>query len=458
MPDFFKIARFFLMAIGVTVAIVTTSTLFPFIVGKYVWFRTAVDLAFFFTVMGLLWGKQAEFFWTRLKSLFRSPIAIAVTVFTIAFLLASFFGIDPKWSFWSNFERGEGGFQILHLWFFFILTSLLFHEEKQWHTALRWFFVGATLMILYGVLANFGMFGFIGDKFSTPGFRFAGSIGNSSYVAVFLAFMVYYVLYFFAEKYKDFKQKPSAWILLGLLAIFLAFFFLAGTRGAFMGLVASAVFAALLFAYSHKVWRKWLITGVVAFIAVVVLLINFKNTPFVQAIPGHRVFDVSISAETFATRRIMWNVAWEGFKVHPVFGWGPENYIKIFDTHFDTRYFIPKDGFGAWFDRAHSLIFDYLAETGIVGLLSFVGMFIVFYWRFFIASKKQDSFISQKSSFQRALIAAIPIAYLVQGLVLFDVLPTYLNLFFFLAFSTFLLEFKSSSSNTIIEHARDSNR
>lgn len=458
MPDFFKIARFFLMAIGITVAIVTTSTLFPFIVGKYVWFRTAVDLALFFTVMGFLWGKQAEFFLARLKSLFKSPIVIAVTVFAIAFLLASFFGIDPHWSFWSNFERGEGGFQILHLWFFFLLASLLFHEEKQWYAAIRWFFVGATLMILYGVFANFGIGGFIGDKFSTPGFRFTGSIGNSSYVAVFLAFMVYYVLYFFAEKYKTFKEKPSAWILLGMLVLFLAFFFLAGTRGAFMGLVASAVIAVLLFAYGHKTWRKWLIAGVVVFIAAVALLINFKDTPFVQSIPGHRVFDVSISTETFATRRIMWNVAWEGFKLRPVFGWGPENYIKIFDTHFDTRYFIPKDGFGAWFDRAHSLIFDYLAETGIVGLLSFVGMFIAFYWRFFTASKRQNTFLFQKSSLQRALIAAIPIAYLVQGLVLFDVLPTYLNVFFFFAFSTFLLESKPSSSRNSIEHAYDTNR
>ena len=63
----------------------------------------------------------------------------------------------------------------------------------------------------------------------------------------------------------------------------------------------------------------------------------------------------------------MWNIAWEGFKVRPIFGWGPENFLKVFDTHFDTRYFNPVDGFGAWFDRAHSVYFDYLVETGALG-------------------------------------------------------------------------------------------
>ena len=37
------------------------------------------------------------------------------------------------------------------------------------------------------------------------------------------------------------------------------------------------------------------------------------------------------------------------------------------------------------------------------------------------------------------LILTMPVAYLIQGLVLFDVLPTYINIFFFLALAAYLL-------------------
>ena len=157
----------------------------------------------------------------------------------------------------------------------------------------------------------------------------------------------------------------------------------------------------------------------------------------------------------------MWNMAWQGFKERPLLGWGPENYINVFDRHFDTRYFSPSAGFGAWFDRAHSIYFDYLVETGILGLLSFIGIWAVFYWyslKLLISNNLQiiaqnfqqkrdsnkDVFDSRGLLIQRALIFALPISYLVQGIVLFDILPIYINLFMFLAFATY----KFQISNT----------
>lgn len=442
MIHFSKISKFFVIATTIAIGIVTTSTLFPFIVGKYTYFRTAIDVALFFFVLALLFDTHGKELATRTWKVIKSPIGIAAASFTVAVLLACIFGINPSFSFWSNFERGEGGFQILHFFFYFLLIASLFETEHDWRRMMRWFFVGALLMVGYGVAANFGWGNFIGEKISTT-YRFNGSIGNSSYVAAFLLFSLCYVVYVFADslRFRAVKKIASVDFLLGAIAvIFLVFFFLAGTRGAFLGFVVTVIAALLYYAYAHKAWRKWLISGVFVFAALVAVMIQYKDTAFVQAIPGHRVFDISFSAETFSTRRIMWGVAWEGFKERPLFGWGPENYIKVFDQKFDTAYFVPSQQFGAWFDRAHSVTFDYLAETGAFGLLAFYSLFVAYYWRMFTAHKRPEAPWNTRSVFQKAILFALPLGYFVQGIVLFDVLPMYINIFFVWALGVYLFE------------------
>jgi len=180
------------------------------------------------------------------------------------------------------------------------------------------------------------------------------------------------------------------------------------------------------------------LAGIVIMLLVISLMVYFKEAPFVKSLPGSRLFDISFSAETFQHRRIMWKIALDGWKERPLLGWGPENYLKIFDKHFNIEYFIPAAGFGAWFDRAHSVYFDYLAETGILGLLSYLSIFIVFYWQLLSKTRiNAEINSSHQSSVSNALLIALPIAYLIQGLVLFETLPLYLNLFLFLAFANY---------------------
>jgi O-antigen ligase len=92
---------------------------------------------------------------------------------------------------------------------------------------------------------------------------------------------------------------------------------------------------------------------------------------------------------------------------------------------------------GVWFDRAHNIYFDYLAETGAFGFLSFLVIFFVFFRQFFKSSKTDSGTgLSVELLLAKALLLSVPVAYLVQGLALFDTLPVYLNLFFFLSFSS----------------------
>jgi len=440
--NFFKISKVFLWLAPLMIFLVTTSTLFPFIVGKYVWFRTSIDLALIFFLLGLLFQDKSSVVVSQFLANFKKPLVIAVSVFVFIFLLACFFGVDLKWSFWSNFERGEGGLQLLHLFTFFILLITLFKEDKDWQRIFIFALIGGLGMAFYGLLAGVNVSNVIGPRFGDANYRFQGSIGNPAYVAAYAIFMLFYVGYLLVSRYKNRLLSLGAITFWLLFALFLAVFFAAATRGAFLGFVAAIFIFIGYIAFSSKRWRKRFIVAGILLLLAVILLIQFKDNALIKSLPLSRIFDISFSVKSFSDRAIMWQIAIDGWKARPILGWGPENYLKIFDQHFNIKYFVPSEGFGAWFDRAHSVYFDYLGETGILGLLSFLGIWVVFYWQFFKFNKRpatddKQQVVSRQSLIINALIIALPAAYLVQGIVLFDVLPIYMNIFMFLAFVSY---------------------
>lgn len=448
--SFFKISKYLLLLPMIGVMFVTTSTLFPFIVGKYVWFRSAVLLALIFFLLGLLFEDREDTTWKRVSSLWKSPLVISVFVFLAIFLISGFFGVDPANSFWSNFERGEGGLQMICFSLYFFLLLVLNKEEKDWHRLFGWGIAGGVLMAGYGFLAGIGA-DLIGPKFGTEGYRFQGSIGNPAYVATYAIFLMFYSAYLFVKKYGAKLRSGGGITSLFFFLLFLGVFFSAATRGGFVGLIVSIVAFLGYIGFASAKWRKkfLLATGilVILFGGIVVM----SNTQFAKDLPGSRLFDLSVRATTFEHRMIMWKTAWDGFLERPLLGWGPENFLQVFDRHFNTKYYVPSQGFGAWFDRAHSIYFDYLSQTGILGFLSYFGIFATFY---ILILKKSGLFVrkseSEKSSskllvtnhellLENALLFSLPLSYLVQGIVLFDVSIIYLNLFVFFALSAYRL-------------------
>lgn len=503
MNNYFKISKFFLYLVPLAIVIVTPSTLFPFIVGKYVFFRIAVGLALIFFLLGLAF--QSKTFkllnLETFKLLFKSPLAIAASAFVLIFVLAGFFGVDPAFSFWSNFERGEGGLQMLYLGAFFLLTVLLFSakggsvsgekNEKDWQKMFLVSILAASLMIFYGIGAGLkyldaetvirdidgvpqkvltGKGGplyqtfksFVGPDFREDGYRFAGSIGNPAYVSVYLIFVLFYVFYLLFNRYKQRMKSFGAVSLLVLAVFFSVFFFLSATRGAFIGLIAAILTVFLYAGFSIKAWRKWLLGSGVIMLLFVGLLVCFRDVSFIKSIPGSRIFDISFKTENFQNRMVIWKIAIDGFRERPILGWGPENFSYTFDKHYNPKHYSITAGFGAWYDRAHNIFLDYLNQAGILGLLSFLGVFAAFYWQFFRwarinaekkfleadkrgKEKNQLPITNNQLLITNALLFSIPIAYLIQGIVLFDILPTYINLFLFLGFASYKFSKQSLS-------------
>ncbi len=458
-----KLSKFFLYASVFSVLVVMNQTFFPFIGGKDYFFRTAIELSLIFFLLWWASGAPAGEVSARLKNLFSQPLFLAVSLFALMFTLATIFAYDPHAAFWSNYERGEGGFQVLHYYAFFFLSVYLFREKKDW-TRLFWVSIAAAVgMILYGAgaavfnvdpatgaLSNpFGFIGpyaeggklisptFLGRVFSN-GARFQGSLGNPAYVAPYLMFSLFYLIWLWVSEN---KRTLLINISYGVLGVFLVIFFLASqTRGAFVGLVAALfVFLAVL-VLKNRVWRKRLIVLLAVLAVLLGTLMYYGRRDFVKKLPAGRLFDIGFSDRTFQTRLWTWNSAWQGFKERPLLGWGPENFSPVFDKYFDPRHFIPGQPSETWFDYAHSIIFDYLVEIGILGFLSYLLIFALFF------RELVKKFEARSNVFLTALLAALPIGYLIQGLALFNILAIYINIFLFLAFACY--QFYPPSSDT----------
>lgn len=512
--SFERIAKWYCYVAVFAVVVVVNSIFFPFIGGKDYFFRFAVELGL---IAWLLWwafeAKEGEVK-RMLATTFKKPMVIATTAFVAAVELACIFAYDAHAAFWSNYERGEGGFQMLHYYLFFLLLVMLFQHEEDWKNIFKFSLVAAAGMIGYGVIANLGYPNFISPYAggtAPTGFwhlltegRFEGSLGNPAYVAPYLMFSMFFAAYlWWASKVAGKLTAIKSWGYGILLIFFFAFFYLSQTRGAFLGL-AAAIFVLLAYlvsqesAFIRKIaativlvpvalifigelvfGRTFLsavlaagVVGAIVGIIAFVICLAFSRDPFfrkwfrilawvvlglavlfviifalfihslfaAQNLPGARLFDISTSDSTAQTRFWVWGEAWQGFLERPVFGWGPENFTAVFDKFFNPNFFVPGQNTETWFDRAHSVFFDYLSETGVVGLLAYLSMFVVFAREFFRRKQRGAAPAGDHRTarvFQNALMLAMPVGYLVQGVAIFDVLPMYIPLFLFLGFAAF---------------------
>lgn len=435
----FQAARFLLYLVPFSVILVSAGTLFPFIVIKYTFFRAVIDLALSFTCLGFAFAKKSdlEIYIKNIRSLLTSPLFLAIGIFFVVSLLSTFFAYDALLALWSDFERGEGMWQLVHLFLLFILTATLFRDSRDWKKLLYASISAGILMITYGLFVSSNASSiFLGPSIQSVlsgAARFYGSLGNSTYVGSYLIFILFFLFYVFFEM----RKKHIRGILLFIAAFFLLFTWFAQTRGPVLGILAG-IFAFLIYLAVSK-WREWgwkIGVGLLVIIMFSGGIFYFRDTPFGKSLPGARLLSLNFDSSSFQSRLWTWNSALQGIKERPLLGWGFENFAYVFNKHFDTRHYLPGEQSETWYDRAHNLFLDYGISTGIIGLASFLAVFVMYFKTLFILRRDQSKAVSLP---HQALFFAVPVAYFVQGITIFDVLPISLNLFLFFAFANFVL-------------------
>jgi len=361
--------------------------------------------------------------WHEYKPKF-SPLNIALSIFLLSFTVSTFVGVDWYHSFWDNHERMLGLFTILHYFAFYIVCGAVFKDWTDWKWALRMFVMAGSIVIFIGMLQRWVNPNLLLNQGSD---RVSSTLGNPIYVSAYGLFLTFASLLLFAkEKDKIWKWVSAVMAVFGVLGILLG-----GSRGPLLGLcVGLAIMLCcytLLLKDNPKTTNVLRIVSVVFILSLLVLFV-FRHSNFVQNLPAiGRAFNTSLSDVENSARWIAWQNAIKAWKEMPIFGWGPNNYFYAFNKYYNPLSL--NFGYGeTWFDNAHNIILNTLAVQGLVGLLSYLAIFLVGVLSLIKAYKGKNVDIHLL-----VIGSAFLIGHLVQNVTVFEDPTSYLYLMFWLA-------------------------
>jgi len=172
-------------------------------------------------------------------------LSVILIVFGILFL-ATIFSISPYKSFWSSFERMEGFWGFWHYFLYFIMLAGMFKNKVDWH---RFFFVSLAVSLL---ISFYGLLQFLGKLDVHQGDRLDATMGNATYLAIYLVFHIFLFLFFFFETKNIWLRL--IFILSSLLELLIVYY--TATRGAIIGLAAGLVVFSLINMMWGRGWAK----------------------------------------------------------------------------------------------------------------------------------------------------------------------------------------------------------
>ncbi|MBI2050368.1 MAG: O-antigen ligase family protein [Parcubacteria group bacterium] len=432
---FITVSRVLLYTSAVLPLVLWPGFTFPYVTIRTVFFRIIIEIVA--TLAVWLWAlgrirftnlKQQYFFWIFLGLLMVESIA-------------ALFGEAPLASFFGDLERMWGIFTVGHLFLFYVLSRMFF-GERQWRVFFHVSLITSIGVSIYGILQRspdlFGIYLFGAGE----GTRIVSTLGNPTYVAMYLLFNIAFALYLLMRTHKGNRARL---FYLSVIAIDLYAFTLTDIRGAYLGLLAGAAFAGLAYVFLGRRRMAKQAIGALFVLAALALALGFqfRSSPLVRTVPVlRRVVTISISDSTSQTRFIGWNAAIQGFRKDPLTGVGMENYNILFNEYFPAEYYLlaPTE---TYFDRAHNQFFNILAESGIIALALYMGFPALVGW-YLVRGYRSRRFALGEF----LLFGGLSIAYFTY---LFFVFDDFHSLLFFAAFLA-LVEFRYRDSAALRNH------
>lgn len=335
-------------------------------------------------------------------------------------ILSCVFGLVPSLSFWGSFDQGTGLVFMICLFVFSVITSTVFKNKEDWYKLFTFFVLAGIIFTIGSILGETGI-NF--SKYLDLNIRNGFLIGNSSWTGIYIAIV------FFVSAGLFFGSENKTQKIIGFLGMIISFFnpiltgFFMQAPGAKFGFIGLAragsysIFAGIFLFLLYIVFRRIKIDRFRK-IFLNSLAISFGAFLIIFFIWGIKPTKNFIIEKAGPNRLIYWNIAIEGFKERPIFGWGGDTYQYVY-----ARYFNPiittdvKYAKEYWVDRSHNYYMDELASSGMLGFIFLVSIyFIVLYKLGFGAIKNFDN---KNGYIYMGLLSAF-LSYLIQGIMIFQ--------------------------------------
>jgi O-antigen ligase/tetratricopeptide (TPR) repeat protein len=307
----------------------------------------------------------------------------------------------------------------------------IFIKRESWTKLLKINLVVGCFTSLFALVQYFGFFSKIFTAFSkgagTPSF-----IGNSTFLAIYMLFLVFISLTFFVQE----KTRNKKIIYFALAILFIFTIILSGSRASYLGLLAGLFFYLIFYPKKIKL-LKVAAASLLGLAITVVLIFNFfpqigaENNLLKKV--SSRLSVKEITYDLTGNRLPAWTMTIQAIKEKPLLGWGPENFYVGFEKYYSpTNDSLRKE----WWDRPHNILLDVFISYGIFALILYISFWIVLLIKLQIFKKKEadDNKIYLAHGIQTMFLG-----YLIALLVNFDDFPTYLISFFFIGLSIYLI-------------------
>ena len=340
----------------------------------------------------------------------RAPLVIPVLVLMAVYIISTIFSVSPHASLFGSYQRLQGTYTTFSYLVLFAVVAANLRRRAQVDRAITIAIITSLPIALYGIIQHYKLDPLPWGGDTTE--RVTGNLGNAIFLAAYLIMTAPVALGRVVTSFHgiltdpDSKRLPfnviRAAIYIFIFAVNLVAIYFSGSRGPWLGLMAGFFFFFVLLSLQWRARTLTLITvGIAALLAVFLVVLNIPNGPLeaLRDKPGiGRLGDVfDTQGGTGKVRDLIWQGVVKLVLPHspitqpdgtpdrwnvlrPLIGYGPEALYVAYNrfyppdlAHIEARNASP--------DRSHNETWDAVANTGLLGLASYLLLFVgVFYY------------------------------------------------------------------------------
>ncbi|MDQ3014420.1 MAG: O-antigen ligase family protein [bacterium] len=337
----------------------------------------SVNLIFLTSILGIIFAVSL-FRKGTVLIIPKSPIALALCIYLISLTISAIVGISFHTSFWSVATRTTGLWYFLNLGFFMYLLWLVIRDELVQKRMILVIILSTAVYSILSLLSGEGL-GLLFSSYTRDAFTFGNSTFAGTYIFAVFLLSIYYLL----------QSSPRKWWMYVLPIVLvinpnvistsvfrgdLSTGIIGESRASATAIVLSIIGLAVMWLISkikNTKRRAQVSYGLFGFSLIVMVLASISLFS-----PDGYLRKIYLSQAT-AARPLVWEIAGKSIAERPFFGWGTDNFERVFEVNYDNRLLQNEYGAEAWFDRAHNVFIDQTVDNGFVGLAAYLAIYIV---------------------------------------------------------------------------------
>jgi len=270
-----------------------------------------------------------------------------------------------------------GFFSILTMVLFFFLCYLLYALLSKVSTVYDYIYSISIAVLIVGIrifydLFTLGLENFFKKAILEGNPELAGSTGYTGFTIFFIS-MVFLVAFLFIDKFnKPFNKFALIWF---MIINFTALIF-ANSRAAIIASILSISF--LLLFLKRKQFINIFLTSIVVFISIYLIVPSVEET-----------INLYVRVDSINQREVFWESGYDVILDYPILGVGPGTFHEYFYSYapsslFDFFYL---DIWRYGKPSPHNLFLHYWAENGVLGFITAISLFVLFFYFAFMTIK-----------------------------------------------------------------------